>query len=145
MIRLGISEAPRASRVCDLLIAAVALALVTCVASGCSEETKSQGSGIRGSAERVKGDFSVRVPGALIQVVDPDSHELLASTHTEADGTFEIVIAPGRYLIVWRDPGPPGGDGPDTTGDPYLDSVAHADATVVEGQFASVELVQPVK
>lgn len=128
------------------LVAALLLSLSVCLSVGCSKVMRAGDSGIKGSAEREGSHFSpTRVPGARVEVVDSETHAVLASTATDEHGDFEMAIAPGHYLVVWRGSCSPGGYGSGRYDDPYLGSVAHAEVTVAEGEFTSIELVQVIK
>jgi hypothetical protein len=115
----------------------VALAMVTLVACGGRAEPSSASSGVTGRVVAgpicpVETEASPCPPRAVqtdVAVESADGEEL-RSVRTDADGSFLVALAPGRYLLT---PRPPAGN-PDLL--PRSLTV-----TVEAGRFIEVTLV----
>jgi hypothetical protein len=95
----------RGRQVAVAAIAVTVIVGVLLVAAGAG--TGAADSGVRGRAwlgpltpvERLGGPPNERPYAATIQVLQPGSPQVVASTHSARDGYFHVALAPGRYLL----------------------------------------------
>jgi hypothetical protein len=115
-------------------IGAALLAVVACTPAGASPSPTAPASGIRGTVllgptcpVEQAGQPPCVTPYAAVLVVTDSNDREVARTTARADGSFEIALPPGDYVIV---PQP---------GNPFPQAQP-TDVSVARGEFAEVQI-----